>query len=607
MASIFDRIKSASDAFWRPSNVGFGPGEPLRPAAPKEAPRRNDYMVSRNTMWTPRAEEGRAVTYSQMRAVARLHGVLRTVIEKRKDEIKGLEWDISVKPEYANGTDYKDEINRVRKFWEKPDLETPFDQWLNAVLEDLYVIDAPTLFKERDRLGRFRSLQIIDGATIKVLVNDSGRIPKAPELAFEQIIKGQPRTGYVKPIPGINPYLLTGEPRLVASMDVETFTNFNELYYRPYNIASDGVYGFSHVESIIMTVNMALRRDTSLLKWFTDGNIPAALASVPENWTADQIDQFQTMFDTYLAGDLGKRSGLHFIPSGMNTLQGLQQLTFDSIFDQWLARIICARFNTSPLPYVSQINRAVSEQMEEASRDEGLVPVMQYLCEWFNDIIENDMGCPHLQFKWVPGQNYGKDDAFIDDMRLKAGAMTIDQFNEQVGKPALENGLGNVPLILNGGTWMRLADVVSGKTLPQSTPQAPLGGQDTLPRLSIGQDDNEGRDEAQDAESSPLELSLKAVNAELDAWERFAIKRCGKKAMRQFESKLLPFEIVSGLSKYLTADGDNPESIKAIFDTARTNLNRRRTPPVGDSLDKLMAEYKGILEAAGKQAMEKVT
>ena len=332
--------KKAIEAVWNPSTVGFGPGEPILPAAPNEAPRRNDYQVSRNTNWQPRSEESRAVTYDQMRSLSRLHGVLRTVIEKRKDEIKGLEWEITVKPEYQ-GQDFKDEIKVATKFWKKPDLETPFDQWLNPTLEDLYVCDAPALFKERDRLGRFRALQIIDGTTFKVLVDDAGRIPHAPQLAYEQIIKGQPRTGYIKPIPGPNPYMFDNEkPRLFTSGDVETHTNFEELYYRPYNIASDGVYGYSHVESIIMTVNVSLRRDVSFLEWFRSGNIPAALASVPETWNPDQITQFQQMFDTYLAGDTAARAGLHFVPAGINSISMINSLTFDSVFDQWLARII---------------------------------------------------------------------------------------------------------------------------------------------------------------------------------------------------------------------------------------------------------------------------
>ncbi|MET0039307.1 hypothetical protein [Dehalococcoides mccartyi] len=186
--SLWTRVKSVGDALWAPSKVGFGPGEPLSPVAPSEQPRRADYQVGRNMLVSPRASESRSVTFSQMRQLARIHGVLRTVIEKRKDELKGLEWTIAVKPEFM-GKGYEPEAKEALKFFEKPDLENTFDQWLGMLTEDIFVIDAPCLFKERDRLGNLRSLQVIDGSTILVLVDDRGRVPAPPQMAYEQKFK----------------------------------------------------------------------------------------------------------------------------------------------------------------------------------------------------------------------------------------------------------------------------------------------------------------------------------------------------------------------------------------------------------------------------------
>ena len=73
------RARKASEAApWMPTQVGFGPGEPLRPMAPLEPIRREDYLTSRNIIFTPRSAEQRAITYAQMRALADLNGVLRT-------------------------------------------------------------------------------------------------------------------------------------------------------------------------------------------------------------------------------------------------------------------------------------------------------------------------------------------------------------------------------------------------------------------------------------------------------------------------------------------------------------------------------------------------
>ncbi|OBW61091.1 MAG: hypothetical protein A9183_03025 [Dehalococcoides mccartyi] len=569
--SLWTRFKSVGDALWATSKVGFGPGEPLSPAAPSEQPRRTDYQVGRNMLVSPRASESRSVTFSQMRQLARIHGVLRTVIEKRKDELKGLEWTIAIKPEFM-GKGYESEAKEALKFFEKPDLENTFDQWLGMLTEDLFVIDAPCLFKERDRLGNLRSLQVIDGSTILVLVDDRGRVPAPPQMAYEQIIKGQPRTGYIKP--------------------TKNYTGYDELYYRPYNTSSDGVYGFSHVESIIMTVNIALRRDTTFLEWFRSGNIPQALIPAPELWTPQQVIEFQETFDNYMKGDLGNRSGLHFTPGGTGQAQMLQQLTFDGLFDEWLARIICARFGVSPSPYVRMVNRATAETMEEASVEESLVPMMQHLKSWFDQVLSDDMGKPYLQFIWVPGQSYNKNNADMDSSMLEHGIKTIDDLREAQGLKPYPNGQGSVPMVWTGGGPQKLSDILTYNYQPTEITNSLLPPDQF--RLSTG-----------DETPNPFELSIKAVRDEISDWERFTLNRLGKKPTRVFETKSIPANILREITDSLVS-AITPEAVKTVFNDARNNLNRRRTPAVGIELDDLIAQYEAKLKGGMLKAKELV-
>ena len=48
------------------------------------------------------------------------------------------------------------------------------------------------------------------------------------------------------------------------------------------------------------------------------------------------------------------------------------------------------------------------------------------------------------------------------------------------------------------------------------------------------------------------------------------------------------------------------KAIKLIFDTARQNLGRRRTPRVEESLTKLMGDYEGVLKKAMQEAKGKL-
>src|SRR5438105_7534227 len=51
----------------------------------------------------------------------------------------------------------------------------------------LLVLDAPALEIRRNRAGEVIGLDVVDGATIKLLIDDTGRRPRPPAPAYEQI------------------------------------------------------------------------------------------------------------------------------------------------------------------------------------------------------------------------------------------------------------------------------------------------------------------------------------------------------------------------------------------------------------------------------------
>ncbi len=53
----------------------------------------------------------------------------------------------------------------------------------------------------------------------------------------------------------------------------------------------------SPVEQIALTINIALRRDAATLDYYRAGSSPDAFATLPKEWTADQIRSFQDYFD----------------------------------------------------------------------------------------------------------------------------------------------------------------------------------------------------------------------------------------------------------------------------------------------------------------------
>ncbi len=258
-------ITQFRDVF-QPDQGIFSPGYPLVPPE-RERVRVWDFPVGYNTIYTPRSYD--PIGFHELRALAENHDITRLAIETRKDQIEKLDWAIRSRNEKRPAMDARERVSELTEFWRKPDGEQPFATWLRELLEDLLVLDAPTLELRRNRAGEIIGLDVVDGATIKVLIDDTGRRPQPPAPAYEQIIHGRPW-------------------RLLTS---------DHLLYLPRNKRPHKAYGFGPCEQIVMTINIGLRRQLMQLQHFTEGNVPPGLVNAPDGWNAEQIRQFQEWFE----------------------------------------------------------------------------------------------------------------------------------------------------------------------------------------------------------------------------------------------------------------------------------------------------------------------
>jgi hypothetical protein len=353
---------------FQPDQGIFSPGYPLVPPE-RERVRVWDFPVGYNTIYTPRGYE--PTGFHELRALAENHDITRLAIETRKDQIEKLEWEIRPRNEHKPTTDVSARIAALTEFWRKPDAEQPFGTWLRELLEDLLVLDAPCLEMRRNRGGDIIGLDVVDGSTIKVLVDDTGRRPGPPAPAYEQVIHGRPWR------------LLTAD----------------ELLYLPRNRRPHKAYGFGPCEQIVMTINIGLRRQLMQLQHFTEGNVPPGLLNAPDGWNAEQIRQFQEWFDSILAGNTGSRTRLIWAPTGAR-YQAFKEAPYKDEFDEWLARIVCYAFSLPPTAFTPQVNRATAQSAQETALEEGLAPLTGWVKRLVDGVIQDRMGHADLEFVW---------------------------------------------------------------------------------------------------------------------------------------------------------------------------------------------------------------
>jgi hypothetical protein len=160
------------------------------------------------------------------------------------------------------------------------------------------------------------------------------------------------------------------------------------------------LYGMSPVEQIALTVNIALRRDAATLDYYRAGSTPDAFATLPKEWTADQIRSFQDYFDALMSGNLARRRQTKFMPADFRLIEARQPPLKDQ-YDEWLARIICYAFSVPVSAFVSQVNRATGETLRQQATQEGPVPLKAWVKNALDHVIQECMNEPGLEFVWV--------------------------------------------------------------------------------------------------------------------------------------------------------------------------------------------------------------
>ncbi|MGD0216341.1 MAG: phage portal protein [Desulfobaccales bacterium] len=388
-----------------PSQDFFGPGLPLPPLAPPSAAGRQfDYPVGYNLLVTPRGDL--PISFLDLRNLAQNCDLVRLVIETRKDQIAKMGWTVAPlkpgkgaarrpgpgNPAPAPSPQALGQAREATALLKRPDRIHSFSAWMRMLLEDMLVIDAATLYPRLTRGGDLYALEVVDGATIRPVIDESGRTPLPPAPAYQQIIKGLPATDYTR----------------------------DELLYYPRNLLSWRLYGFPPVEQIIIITNVILRRQMHLLQYYTDGNLPDALLEVPENWSTAQIAEFQQYWDGLHAGNTAQRRRGKWVPHG-TTPHLMKEGDLKSPVDEWFARVVCYAFSVSPQPFVQTINRATAETAQEAALSEGLAPLMEWMADFINYALQS-FGFDQVEFTWMQDSAMDPlEQAQIDDLDVRNG------------------------------------------------------------------------------------------------------------------------------------------------------------------------------------------
>jgi 2'-5' RNA ligase len=455
-----------ASAFTEGAFAPFSPIMPVPVDSPPDGferprPRRYQYDVGFNLPTGDPGSEGgyKLAPFSALKALGKSYSIARRCIQFRKLEICGLNWDITMTSAAEKAyqgdrvamRDFGERRAKAMKFWRRPDPRFfSFMSWLGALLEQVMVTDAASLYfcpKKGRGMGKgllgsdLDSLWLIDGATIRPLVDLHGGPPLPPAPAYQAYYYGVPRADFTQ--------MVDDQDLAEAGLgegDIAARCRGDQLLYLPSVPMVDSPYGFSMVEQCITPIMTGLAKQGYQLDFFREGTVPAVYISPGDtSMTPNQIRELQDALNA-VAGDIAFRWKVIVLPPGSKTMPQKPGDIVDQA-DEWIANEVCMTFGVSPmdvgiLPKVSTVaSPFAAREMAQSSRTTNdrvdTTPMLRYLAEIPNYILQVFCGQDDMEFSFE-GQREIQDEAALTDMLVKQaqiGVRSVDEFRDKIGLP----------------------------------------------------------------------------------------------------------------------------------------------------------------------------
>ena len=470
------------------SGVPFGPGQPIMPGAinplrpdGRADPRRYEYQVAQNLNI---GSEQKLVQFKTLRGAAEQIDIVRRCVEVLKAKISALDWDIVIAEDASEKIiaeiggehtramskareSFAEEIYRLKTFWNNPDRSNglTFIDWMMMSLEEILVLDAWAIWPQKTVGGDLYGFQVLDGSTIKPLLDDRGMRPMAPQAAYQQILYGFPRSEFQ-----------------VNSDDTQADGEFtsDDLSYFIRNRRANSVYGSSPVERCLPLADLYLRRQQWLRAEYTDGVTPEMMLTSDADFGNDPLvmKQYENIINDNLAGQTEQRKRALILPAGLTPqfYEGYGE-KFKSALDEYLITSITGHFGVLPTEIgFSQRGGLGSSGHQageaEAAQSIGVAPLAQWISKMLTNISYTYLGMPReLEFKFMLSEVRDNEmEAKKSDIEIRGAGKTINERRTELGLPLLDTPAADQPILVAGnGVFLFSPDGIVNASNPTST------------------------------------------------------------------------------------------------------------------------------------------
>jgi hypothetical protein len=390
--------------------------------------------------------------------------LFRACIEIRKHRISTLDWCFRVSPSYAARMakqtgksqfevedqlrkDFQDEIDRLTAFWTIPDRKQGYEfaDWMGLVQEEQLTWDALAIYPQKTYGGGLLNLTVVDGSTIKPLLDEQGGKPMPPLPAYQQILYGFPRGDFTADTVDVDGKLVV--PGAFSS---------SQLVYRRRVVRTWTPYGFGPVEQALLDGALWDKRFRWMMAEYTEGAQPAQwlVNKGDVDWDAQQLLQYEKYLNDRLAGKTGQRYRNPLLPAGIEPVTNEHASErYLPEYDLFLIKLQAMHFGvTMPELGFSEPGGLGSAGYHEGQEDIQFrkdLTTVRWLNSFVTGLSRTHLGMPdalEFSFLGLDEEDEAAVDA-VDGARLARGQMTLNELRAKTGWPTLNFAEADMPMM----------------------------------------------------------------------------------------------------------------------------------------------------------------
>jgi hypothetical protein len=537
----------------RPSQwatVPFGPGQPLppapvnqrRPDTGRAEPRLFEYPISTNI----NIATAPYVPWRILQEAADIP-LFRKCFERRKG-ICRLDYAVTVDPkavareaiisrqpekdvEKAMRQKYTAEITRISDWLEIPDRGNGYDwgQWTSLLMENRLKYDATVVYPRRTYGGDVYSFEVIDGKTIKPLLDDRGGRPLPPNPFCQQIMYGFPRGEFIADAEIGD----DGKPFIPGGYAAD------QLLYERTILRPETPYGMSATEIALLDGILWMRRMGWLIAEYTEGVMPSAAIETADtlDWNEQQWQDWQRALNDHLGGNTEERLKFPLLPPGTKAVLYPEVAErYKPDMDMFLIKLVAGDFGLTAtelgFPEVGSLGASFHEGEEDVLNRVTRIPDAGWVAKIATRLCVRQLAMPpvlRVQILGLESEDEAAADAVAED-QVRSARMTLNQDNERRGMPPYNFAEADMPMLMTprGIVFLEGASAAA----PPGTMIEPATAQATA-----------SEDEGQDGEEPPPgrrpATAVKAAASEARALRKWLAKGGGGRSGREFECRVL--------------------------------------------------------------------